>query len=173
MAWNEEVSVGVQKWDDDHNGLIAFMNQMHEAIAMGQTRQAINAIVDRLVESVKAHCAREEAFFVQSGFAGAPAHHFEHDQMLRTALEWQAHFNSGSSPAMTMDVLSRFKSWLDNHIQGADMQYGPHLNSKGIHYGRDGICLGVRAFHGVFVCRRLRLSGVRGRRAYTFSRTPS
>jgi hemerythrin len=133
MIWNQEMSVGVKDLDDDHKELVALLNEMDEAIATGQGRDAINAIIGRLMESIKVHFAREEDFMAKSEFAGAVAHKREHDETLKAAVQWQEHFKDASSPVMLPESLNRFQSWLDNHIQGADMQYGPHLNAKGIH----------------------------------------
>jgi len=132
MIWNETMSVGVCGLDDDHKELVALLNEMDEAVAAGQSKDAINAIIDRLMESIKTHFAREEDLMAKSGFPGAAEHTREHDETLKAVLEWQAHFRSASSPMMSPEILSGFQSWLDNHIQGADMVYGPYLNAKGI-----------------------------------------
>jgi len=133
MIWNEKMSVGVQDLDDDHKKLVALLNEMDEAVVAGQSRDAVNAIIDRLMVSIKAHFAREEDFMAKSDFPGAAEHHREHDETLMAILEWQAHFKTASSSILSPEVLNRFQSWLDNHIQGADMQYGPHMNSKGFY----------------------------------------
>ena len=132
MIWNETMSVGVGGLDDDHKELVALLNEMDEAVAAGQNRDAINAIIDRLTESIKTHFAKEEALMAKSGFPGAAEHTREHDETLKAVLEWQAHFRSSSAPMMSPEILSGFQSWLDNNIQGADMVYGPYLNAKGI-----------------------------------------
>jgi hypothetical protein len=31
------------------------------------------------------------------------------------------------------ELVNSLQSWLDNHIQGADLKYGPHMNAHGIH----------------------------------------
>ena len=132
MIWNESMSVGVGGLDEDHKELVALLNEMDEAVACGQSRDAINAIIDRLMEAVKTHFAREEDLMAKAGFPGAAEHTREHDETLKAILQWQAHFRSSSSPMMSPEILSRFQSWLDNHIQGADLVYGPYLNAKGI-----------------------------------------
>jgi hemerythrin-like metal-binding protein len=133
MLWNQEMGVGVQELDEDHKELVTLLNEVEDATATGQRRDSINEIVDRLMESVKTHFAREEAFLVEFGYPGAAAHQCEHDLMLRTGLELQARFRSDSSPMISLESVSSLRSWLDNHIQGADRQYGPHLNTHGVY----------------------------------------
>jgi hemerythrin len=132
MIWNEKMSVGVEEMDGDHQELIALLNEIHAAVAADQSRDATNEIIDRLMKSVKAHFDREQNLLEKSGFSGAAAHHREHDEMLRTARDWQAHFKDASFSKLSLEAVSGFQSWLDNHIQGADMLYGPHLNAMGI-----------------------------------------
>jgi hemerythrin-like metal-binding protein len=133
LIWNEQMSVGVQAMDDDHKELVVLMNELHEVVVSGQSRNALNDVIDRIMKSAKAHFGKEEDLLFKAGFPGADAHHSEHEQMLKTGLEWQAYFKDVSSPAMSLEAMSGFQSWLDNHIQGADMLYGQHLNAKGIY----------------------------------------
>jgi hemerythrin-like metal-binding protein len=132
MIWTGEMSVGVKELDDDHKQLIDLLNEALETLSSGQSREVLAEVLGRLVEKTKAHFAHEERLFDRTGFAGAEAHHREHDLMLATALKWQAHFKSGCPPILSVEDLNGFESWLDNHIQGADMLYGPHLNAAGI-----------------------------------------
>lgn len=133
MVWTEEMSVGVEALDNDHRGLIDLLNQAHERLSTGQSREVVGEVLDRLVSRTTTHFAREEAFFEQTGFPGAEAHRREHDLMLGQALKWHAHFKSGLPPFLSVEQILGFQSWLDNHIQGADMLYGPHLKAKGVY----------------------------------------
>ena len=129
MIWNEAMKVGVEELDEDHIKLVALLNEVADAIATSQGRDTVNEILGRLMESMKAHFAREEDFLVKSGYPGAAEHQSEHDQILRTALELQARFRNDGSPMISVELVSTLQSWLGNHIQGADMQYGPRLNT--------------------------------------------
>ena len=133
MFWTEEMCVGVEELDDDHKQLIALPNEANETLSSGQSREVVGEVLDRLVEKTTTHFAHEESLFDQTGFPGAVAHRREHDLMLGQALKWHAHFKSGLPPFLSEEQICSFQSWLDNHIQGADMQYGPHLNAKGNH----------------------------------------
>jgi hemerythrin-like metal-binding protein len=132
MIWTEEMSVGVKELDDDHKQLIGMLNVAQETLSSARSREALEEVLDRLVEMTKAHFVHEERLFDQAGFPGAEAHRREHDLMLAAALKWQAHFKSGRPPFLSVENLNGFESWLDNHIEGADMLYGPHLNAAGI-----------------------------------------
>ena len=133
MIWTEEMSVGVKELDDDHKQLIGMLNVAQETLSSARSREALEEVLDRLVEVTKVHFAHEETLFDRTGFPGAEAHRREHDLMLAAALQWQAHFKSGCPPFLSEEDLGGFESWLDNHIEGADLLYGPHLNAAGIH----------------------------------------
>lgn len=133
MIWNEEMTVGVEELDRDHKKLIALLNEVEDAISAGRSSDSMNEILQRVMESVKSHFAREEKFLFDSGYPDAAARRSEHDLILKTGLELQARFRNSSSSMNSHELRSSLQNWLDNHIQGADMKFGPHLNAHGIH----------------------------------------
>ena len=59
LIWNEQMSVGVQAMDDDHKELVVLMNELHEVVVSGQSRNALNDVIDRIMKSAKAHFGKE------------------------------------------------------------------------------------------------------------------
>ncbi|MGA2672199.1 MAG: bacteriohemerythrin [Terracidiphilus sp.] len=132
MTWTEEMSVGVKILDNDHKALIRMLNELHDGITTGRTRMALESVLEGLSRYTKIHFAREERLFAQAGFPGAAAHKAEHDLMARRVMNMQSRFENGQSLELSLEAMNFIKSWLTNHIQGSDMEYGPHLNAKGI-----------------------------------------
>jgi len=135
MKWNEEMSVGVQSMDDDHKKLIDLLNEMHEGLAAGLDREALGAIIERLIEYTRIHLRNEERLLADADYPApnSSEHHKEHDQMIATALKAQANFRCGSNEMLTIEMLTFLQNWLNAHIMGTDKLYGPYLNSRGIH----------------------------------------
>ena len=78
MTWNDEMSVGVKELDDDHKQLIGMLNMAQETLSSARSREALEEVLDRLVEVTKVHFAHEETLFDRTGFPGAEAHRREH-----------------------------------------------------------------------------------------------
>jgi hemerythrin len=54
------------------------------------------------------------------------AHKAEHDALVRQVLKFQEDFTSGHA-TITVQLLQFLRDWLQNHIQGSDLRYAPHL----------------------------------------------
>jgi len=132
MTWTNEMSVGVKVLDDDHKKMVGYINDLHDGIVAGHTRQVLVGVLDHLTEYTQTHFAREEAFFAQSGYPAADRHKLEHESMVKHLQSVQARFESSSVIKLDLELMSFLQSWLAHHIQGMDKMYGPHLNAKGI-----------------------------------------
>lgn len=133
MTWTEAMSVGVKALDDDHKKIVAMVNELHDGIMEGHRAQALEHVLDQLVKYTKSHFAREEELFQKTQYARAAEHKKEHDALLLRATELQSRLKEGGSSMLSLETMSFLKNWLSHHIQGDDKNYGPHLNSKGIH----------------------------------------
>jgi len=132
MTWNEKLAVGVKVLDDDHKKLVGMVNQLYDGIQSGHAKESLGPTLDGLIDYTKAHFAREEKFFAQTGYAATEAHKKEHADLTRQVLDVQQKYKAGVSGTLSLEVMNFLKNWLVNHIQGSDQKYGPHLNSKGI-----------------------------------------
>jgi hemerythrin len=133
MTWNEKMSVGVGVIDEDHKKLVSLVNELYEGITAGHGKETLGKVLDGLVSYTKMHFAREEHYFVKTGYPGAAAHKKEHDELTRQVTDLQARYKSGQISTLSLELMTFLKNWLINHIQGTDKKYGPHLNAKGIH----------------------------------------
>src|ERR1035437_1544712 len=133
ITWNDNLSVGVKALDDDHKRLVGMINELHDAIMLGRARDVLSGVLDGMVKHTQTHFAREEQFFVQTGYRGRAAHKREHDNLTRRVKTLQAEYNGGEPLALSIETIGFLKTWLVAHIQGSDKKYGPHLNSKVIH----------------------------------------
>lgn len=133
MTWTEKLAVGVKVLDDDHKKLVDMVNQLYDAIVSGHGKDSLGKTLDGLIEYTKSHFAREEKFFVQTGYADTAAHKQQHADLTRQVLDVQQKYKAGVSGTLSLEVMNFLKNWLVTHIQGTDQKYGPYLNSKGIH----------------------------------------
>jgi len=133
FVWQDSYSVGVKVLDEDHKKLIGIVNELHDGILAGKSREALGPVLDRLVQYTKTHFGREEDYFTKTKYPEAAAHKREHDELLKRAGELQQRYNEGATSMLSLETMGLLKGWLSHHISGNDKAYSAHLHSHGIH----------------------------------------
>jgi hemerythrin len=131
IPWSPALSVGVRLFDDQHQLLVGMVNDMHAAMAGGKGNLVVGPILDGLIEYTQTHFADEERLLAQHAYPGLAVQRAEHRKLVEQVLALQQKFKSGKS-MLSVEVMNFLKSWLLNHIQVEDKQYGPFLNSRGV-----------------------------------------
>jgi hemerythrin len=132
IAWTDQMCVGVKLLDNDHKKLVLLINELHEGIVNNRDKQALDSVFENLVRFTRVHFAHEEQLLFETGYPAAAAHKQEHESMIQKILALQARFRSGAPMAMHMDGVELLKSWLFSHMYGADQDYAPYLEAKGV-----------------------------------------
>ncbi len=133
MMWNDKMSVGIPRIDEEHKKLVAMLNELYDSVQAGHGKEALGKILDGLIAYTAGHFKHEEKLFAETGYPDAPAHKKEHDDLTKQVLDVQQKYKAGVTGTLSLEVMNFLKNWLVNHIQGSDKKYAPHLNSKGIH----------------------------------------
>lgn len=131
FAWDEKFSVNVKELNDHHKKLIDLVNELHEGMKVGKSKQIMSSILKKLIEYTQFHFSTEEKYFTKYTYPEQKAHKSEHDKFVSKVLQFQQDFEKGNILA-SMDVMSFLKDWLVNHIQVSDKKYGPFLNEQGV-----------------------------------------
>ena len=131
MTWSDNLSVNIKEIDEQHKKLVGMVNELHDAMKTGHGATVTGSILTGLIQYVGTHFATEEKYMTQHAYPDLPKHKAEHAGLTKKAVDLQKQFQEGK-PVLTVELLSFLKSWLTNHIMGADKKYGPYLNSKGL-----------------------------------------
>lgn len=133
IDWSNDLSVNISEIDAQHKRLIAMINELHDAMRVGQGKAALEKTFADLVRYTQTHFAYEEKLMAQHGYSPseAAAHKKEHDTLTAKVLEMQKQYASGEL-VMSVEVLQFLKQWLGFHIQGTDKRYTSHFNGKGV-----------------------------------------
>ncbi len=132
IVWEDKYSVGVAQFDEAHKRLVAMINELYEAMRQGRGQQVIAKTFVGLIEYARTHFREEEAAMEGCDYPDAGQHAHAHRELLDQVLALQVRFHQGEA-LIAVQVLDFLRGWLMNHIAGTDKQYGPYLNSKGIH----------------------------------------
>jgi len=132
IEWSQRLSVGVAEFDKEHQILIGLINELFDAMRQGSGRQAVEHVLDGLLEYAGTHFAHEERMMREHGYPDINAHLAEHEALTRKATEIRASIVGHVSSADAMKTMNFITKWLTTHIQGSDVLYGRFFNAAGI-----------------------------------------
>jgi hemerythrin len=131
IQWTSILSVNVAEIDQQHQKLIALINNLNDAMKKGRGKESLAEIIDELSNYAVNHFAFEEKYFDKFGYPAATGHKLEHTDFVKKVSEFKKGFDGGRL-ALTIEVMAFLKDWLQNHIQGIDKKYSSFFNEKGL-----------------------------------------
>lgn len=129
--WQDDYSVNVVEIDEQHKKLVGMLNDLFTALKAGDGREALEKILNGLVEYTVTHFATEERLMKKAGYPGYLEHKEKHEKMAAKVLDFVQKYqtNEMKSP---IEISNFLKDWLKKHIMNTDKAYGPYLNGYGI-----------------------------------------
>ena len=131
ITWTEEMSVNIEKMDEQHKILIEQINNLFNAMLDGKAQEIINKTVDELINYADFHFKAEEEYFERHNYPEFQTHKIQHSYYKDEILLFKKDLLDGKS-TVPMDVFNFLKGWLTDHILNSDKKYSKYLNSKGV-----------------------------------------
>lgn len=131
IIWSEKLSVDIPSIDGQHKMLVNLINQLHDAMLTGKSKEVISDVLARLIDYTKLHFAHEEQCMKQSCYVHLKDHQCQHNELAKKVLQFEADFTAGKT-GLTMDVMTFLQQWLNNHIMKSDQSYSELLRSNKI-----------------------------------------
>ncbi len=131
VTWDTSYSVGVKSCDAEHQKLFDLMNQLHEAMRLGQGRGIVGPVVQELEKYTQTHFRAEEALLKQACYPRLEEHRLQHRKFAAQVKQFKDDLDAGSI-GNSIAVLKFLTDWLADHIRQTDKMYSEHLNSHGI-----------------------------------------
>jgi hemerythrin-like metal-binding protein len=123
--------------DEDHQLLVASVNQLHAAMRAGKSASVLTSIFDGLDRYTHEHFSREELIWSKGNPAALTKQHADHQVFIDFLKKSRVSFEEGGL-MLGNEVLSYLRDWLSNHILVSDRGA-----VKGLRAG--GEVIGVRA----------------------------
>jgi hemerythrin-like metal-binding protein len=136
-AWTEAMAVGDAVLDSDHRIIINLLNQLHDAMETGQSRDVLGSVVKVLAEYTEHHFAREEAVMTAAGYPESDRHCREHKALADKVRDIHDRYLAGERTALDDSVVRLLRKWLTDHIQVTDKSYRPWVEKLGASGGPD------------------------------------
>lgn len=131
IEWSDNYSVGIEKFDRQHKGLVELINELNEAMKRGQGKLAVEEIVRKLAGYTVEHFKAEEELFAKYNFPGAREHIEEHKRFTADVEQFQKDLES-EKLFLSIEIMNFLKDWLIKHILDADKNYSDFLKAKGV-----------------------------------------
>jgi hemerythrin-like metal-binding protein len=131
LNWNESYSVKIAQIDLQHKKLVEIVNDLHESMKAGKSKEVLGKILDELINYTANHFKTEEDLFDKYGYPDNHVHKRQHSDLVDQVLKFKSNFVSGKS-VISIDLMNFLRDWLTQHIVGSDKKYSSFLNSKGV-----------------------------------------
>lgn len=131
IEWSNELSVGIEEIDAQHQVLVDLLNEIHEAIQQRHAAEVTTQILDRIGEYTRVHFAVEESLMRILHYPEYERHKEEHDKLIVQLNDLSEKLNSGKS-SISFELAHFLKVWLTRHIMEADKRYTGYFLSQGI-----------------------------------------
>ena len=125
LQWSDELSVGVDVIDKQHQRIIEYVNKLHDNV---HDRAILKDVLEDTIEYTESHFGFEEEMMAEANYPYLRAHKRIHDLFIRRVARYKERFDAGEDIAEELhDTLVR---WLVTHIKSEDANYGPALIKK-------------------------------------------
>ena len=128
--WNESMSVGVPLIDDDHRALVHLTNRLHESVSAGDTYDVLDNLLNRLIDYIDIHFAREERVMEACAYPEIVSHKEEHGEFVNYIHGLRERFTPETAPDFAGDLADFLKGWLNHHILIQDMAYRTYAENN-------------------------------------------
>jgi hemerythrin len=130
LEWQPTFNLDIEIIDQQHQMLVKLINELYIAFSLGNDRQILGKLLNKLGVYAAMHFAREENFFEIYAYPETDEHLQEHDDFEDTIYQFEDEFNSGKQD-LSISILNYLSDWLVKHINGSDREYAPFLKAKG------------------------------------------
>lgn len=129
--WRAELSVNIPSIDRQHQVLIGYINDLHDAVGGANANVLAGRILKKLVQYTTVHFLYEEMLFGAYNYPEDIEHKASHQKFIDQIEHMEKECAAGDS-AVPAKLLELLKSWLNHHILKDDMAYSKFLLEKGV-----------------------------------------
>jgi len=128
VSWSDSYSVGIKLIDDQHKGLLDFVNDLfnHSTGNEADEKAYFKEVIQQAVQYVKNHFQTEERLMITTKYPGYAEHKKSHDEFTLVVVKSVKDFESGKR--LVLEKFAYFlKDWILTHVAVMDKQYSVFL----------------------------------------------
>jgi len=121
IEWRQEFSIGIASVDQEHESLVAQINQLYEQLGLPLDTVTIEAFLDNLEADISAHFALEELLMQEADFAEYADHKQDHERLLDQIHDMKFHFAEDPDTGREL-LVNSLSDWFSNHFRTLDVR---------------------------------------------------
>lgn len=119
IEWTPEYSIGHAVVDEEHESLIAQINQLYDQLELPLDIEAIESMLADIQDNISTHFALEELLMEEAGYAEYEAHKQDHERLLDEIHDLKFHFEEDPENGIAL-LGNRLSDWFSQHFRGFD-----------------------------------------------------
>ena len=127
IKWDETMSVGIGRMDQQHQRWLELINMLSDGIKNGQSQEVLDDLFAGALDYTKTHFGSEEELLAKNNYPRLNQQKQEHQYLIERMNHLKSQFES-EAHRVTMELMNEMCNWLINHIKKSDKQYGQFLN---------------------------------------------
>ena len=129
IVWNDEFSVGVDKMDVQHQGIIKILNKLVDNAQADPRSETVSEVLAEMVEYASTHFKSEEQLLEDHEYPELKQQKAEHREFKRKAGNFCL-LTLEQDEKMTHDLLNYLHGWWKEHILYEDKKYAAFFEEK-------------------------------------------
>ncbi len=130
ITWGPMLTVGHKEIDDQHQKLVALVNQLNDAMHAGRGRDALSPVLNELVRYTVYHFGTEERLMAASKYPASAEHKAEHTKFVAEVGAFKKKFDTGNA-TLSVEIMNFLRDWLGKHILQTDKKLAAALKGSG------------------------------------------
>ena len=128
VAWSDTYSVGITLLDDQHKGLLDFVNDLfnHATGNADEEHTYFQKVIQQATQYISEHFVTEEECMLAVNFPGYNEHKKAHDEFKFAVVKSVNEYNAGKALSL-VNFANFLKDWIASHVIGMDKLYGSYF----------------------------------------------
>ena len=131
QSQEDMITTGYRGLDDEHHMQMELLDAFTRAVAAGRDPDAIDEILDRLIDYTKVHFSSEQLLMRLYQYPRFQDHLEDHDQTIERLQELRAAYVAGDR-TLTLETADALGEALRSHIHSSDRALGHFLVRLGV-----------------------------------------
>lgn len=128
IDWNDMLSVGIDRMDDEHKELFRRINTLLVALLGPENQSDTTALIKAISDYASYHFADEQALMRAQGYPRCEQHTALHDSFMKEFASIEQELDSqGLSVQLVIRLQDKVVTWLLEHIAKVDRDYGDFM----------------------------------------------